>query len=117
MSLSSYRSEASFAKSHRKWGGCSSKQVKLLRKASKDYNRAVRRNKRNAIAYDIAAEQRCPIPTIGKAYHDAGSDWFDDDVGCWSVAEGRYVMLRHDIDHDRLELLCQPFEWNAFDLF
>ena len=107
MSLSSYRSEASFAKSHRKWGGCSSKQVKLLRKATNGYNRAVRRNKRNAIAYDIAAEQRCPIPTIGKAYHDVGWDWFDDDVGVWSVADGRYHMLRHDIDYDVLEMLSE----------
>ena len=107
MSLSSYRSEASFAKSHRKWGGCSSKQVKLLRKATNDYNRAIRRNKRNAIAYDIAAEQRCPIPTIGKAYHNAGADWFNDEVGVWSVADGRYYMLRHDIDYDVLERLSK----------
>ena len=98
MSLSSYRSEASFAKSHRKWGGCSSKQVKLLRKTSKDYNRAVRRNKRNAIDFDMAAEQRCPIPNIRKAYHNVGYDWFNDEIGVWSVAEGRYYMLRHDID-------------------
>ena len=107
MSLSSYRSEASFAKSHRKWGGCSSKQVKLLRKATNGYNRAVRRNKRNAIAYDIAAEQRCPIPTIGKAYHNAGADWFNDEVGVWSVADGRYYMLRHDSDYDVLEKLWE----------
>ena len=107
MSLSSYRSEASFAKSHRKWGGCSSKQVKLLRKATNGYNRAVRRNKRNAIAYDIAAEQRCPIPTIGKAYHNAGWDCFNDEVGTWSVAMGCYYMLRHDIDYDVLEKLSE----------
>jgi len=107
MSLSSYRSEASFAKSHRKWGGCSSKQVKLLRKATNDYNRAIRRNKRNAIAYDIAAEQRCPIPTIGKAYHNAGADWFNDEVGVWSVEYGCYYMLRDDIDYDVLERLSK----------
>jgi len=109
MSLSSYRSEASYAHSHRKFGGCSTKQVKLLRKATNDYHRAVRRNKRNIIAADIAAEQREHIPTIGGTYHDGGWDWFDDDVGTWSVTQGRYVMLRHDIDHDRIALLCESF--------
>lgn len=110
MSLSSYRSEASYAHSHRKFGGCTSKQVKLLRKATNDYHRAVRRAKKKIIAADIAAEARDFTPTIGKAYHDAGWDWFDDDVGCWSVSEGRYIMLRHDIDHERLGLLFKQFE-------
>ena len=110
MSLSSYRSEASYAHSHRKFGGCSTKQVKLLRKATNDYHRAVRRNKRNIIAADIAAEAREPVPAIGGTYHDGGWDWFDDDVGVWSVEQGRYILFRHDIDHERIELLCQQFE-------
>ena len=69
MSLSSHRSEASYAHSHRKWGGCSSKQVKLLRKATNAYNRAVRRSKQKAIAFEIAAEQRCMTPVIPGVYH------------------------------------------------
>ena len=105
MSIANYRSEASYAHSHRKGGGCSTKQVKLLRKATKDYHRAVRRNKRNIIATEIAAEQRCFTPTIGKAYHTAGYDWFNDEVGVWSVAGGRYISLHHSIDHDVLEKL------------
>ena len=105
MSISHYRSEASYAHSHRSGGGCSSKQVKLLRKATNDYHRAIRRAKKQIIAADIAAEQRDFIPTIGRAYHDAGWDWVDDDVGCWSVSQGRYIMLRHAIDHDVLERL------------
>jgi len=110
MSLSSYRSEASYAHSHRKFGGCSTKQVKLLRKATNDYHRALRRNKRNIIAADIAAEAREYYGHVGRTYHDGGWDWFNDDVGVWSVAEGRYILLRHDIDHERIELLCQQFE-------
>ena len=69
MSLSSHRSEASYAHSSRKWGGCSSKQVKLLRKATNAYNRAVRRSKQKAIAFEIAAEQRCLTPIIHGVYH------------------------------------------------
>ena len=79
MSLSSYRSEASYAHSHRKFGGNTSKQVKLLRKATNDYNRAVRRNKRNIIAADIAAEARCFVPVIGGVYHaNVWGYWFTE---------------------------------------
>ena len=81
MSLSSYRSEASYAHSHRKGGGCTSKQVRLLRKATNDYNRAVRRNKRNIIAADIAADARCPVPVIGGVYHaNVWGYWFTEDL-------------------------------------
>ena len=69
MSISHYRSEASYAHSHRSGGGCSSKQVKLLRKATNDYHRAIRRAKKQIIAADIAAEQRCPTPVIHGVYH------------------------------------------------
>ena len=110
MSIANYRSEASYAHSHRKGGGCSTKQVKLLRKATKDYHRAVRRNKRNIIAADIAAEAPAHYPSVGQTYHDVGWDWDEDDVGVWSFEQGRYTMLRHDIDHARIALLCQQFQ-------
>ena len=110
MSIAKYRSEASYAHSHRKGGGCSTKQVKLLRKATKDYHRAVRRNKRNIIATEIAAEQPSHYPYVGRTYHEWGHDWSEDDYGVWSMEEGSYCLVRHDIDYDRIDLLCQQFQ-------
>ena len=110
MSIAKHRSEASYAHSHRKFGGNTSKQVKLLRKATNAYHRAVRRNKRNIINAAIAAEQREHYPFVGRTYHEWGHDWSEDDYGVWSMEEGRYCLVRHDIDHDRLALLCQQFE-------
>jgi len=51
--ISKHRSEASYAHSHRKFGGCTSKQVKLLRKATNTYHRAVRRSKKAVIASQL----------------------------------------------------------------
>ena len=109
MSIANYRSEASYAHSHRKFGGNSSKQVKLLRKATKDYHRAVRRAKKQIIAADIASDEREFTPVIGKPYHDEGWGWFHDDHGCWDVTQGRYVMLRQEMEQRVLQLLQRQF--------
>ena len=76
MNIAKYRSEASYAHSHRKGGGCSSKQVKLLRNATKAYNRAGRRAKKEIIANNIKEHQREPTPICQGVYHAWGSDPF-----------------------------------------
>jgi len=110
MSLSSHRSEASYANSERKFGGCSSKQVKLLRKATNNYNRAIRRAKKKIIAADIASEFREHIPTIRRPYHHWDADWSEDVIGVWSMKYGRYILLNEYIDFGDLESIWALYE-------
>ena len=98
--LSKHRSEASYAHSHRKFGGCSTKQVKLLRKATKAFNRAVRRAQRDVIAEAVASmerDERIDLPVFGEqVYHAEGHGQYADSVGLWCSHVGEYVMFRDD---------------------
>jgi hypothetical protein len=78
----------------------------MLRKATNDYHRAVRRAKKQIIADNIAAYRREPTPVIAGTYHEWGHDWSEDEYGVWSMEQGRYSLLRHEIDHDGLERIC-----------
>tara|TARA_Y100001970_G_scaffold273158_1_gene370921 strand:+ start:2621 stop:2962 length:342 start_codon:yes stop_codon:yes gene_type:complete len=108
MSIAKYRTEASLAHRVRKGGGCSTKQCKMLRKATNDYHRAVRRNKRNIIAADIAADAPAHYPYVGRTYHEWGHDWSEDEFGVWSMEQGRY--REPTCWPQLLALLCQQFQ-------